>query len=64
MASVATFGKNVFSAFSGFVVDKLEFLSNPENLHNHWAIFFIITAIMVIPSLIFLWFIKNKLKLQ
>ena len=64
MASVATFGKNVFSAFSGFVVDKLEFLSNSENLHNHWAIFFIITAIMVIPSLIFLWFIKNKLKLQ
>ena len=64
MASLATFGKNVFSAFSGFVVDKLEFLSNSENLHNHWAIFFIITAIMVIPSLIFLWFIRNKLKLQ
>ena len=64
MASVATFGKNVFSAFSGFVVDKLEFLSNSENLHNHWAIFFIITAVMVIPSLIFLWFIRNKLKLQ
>ena len=64
MASVATLGKNVFSSFSGFVVDKLEFLSNSENLHNHWAIFFIITAIMVIPSLIFLWFIKDKLKLQ
>ena len=64
MASVATFGKNVFSSFSGFVVDKLEFLSNSENLHNHWAIFFIITTIMVIPSLIFLWIIKNKLKLQ
>ena len=64
MASLATFGKNVFSAFSGFVVDKLEFLSNSENLHNHWAIFFIITAVMVIPSLIFLWFIRNQLKLQ
>ena len=64
MASLATFGKNVFSAFSGFVVDKLEFLSNSENLHNHWAIFFMITAVMVIPSLIFLWFIRNKLKLQ
>ena len=64
MASLATFGKNVFSAFSGFVVDKLEFLSNSENLHNHWAVFFIITAVMVIPSLIFLWFIRNKLKLQ
>ena len=64
MASLATFGKNVFSAFSGFVVDKLEFLSNSENLHNHWAIFFIITAVMVIPSLIFLFFIRNKLKIQ
>ena len=64
MASLATFGKNVFSAFSGFVVDKLEFLNTPENLHNDWVIFFIITTLMVIPSLIFLWFIKNKLKLQ
>ncbi len=64
MASLATFGKNVFSAFSGFVVDKLEFLNNPENLHNDWAIFFIITTIMVIPSLIFLWMIKDKLNLS
>ena len=64
MASLATFGKNVFSAFSGFVVDKLEFLNTSENLHNDWVVFFIITTLMVIPSLIFLWFIKNKLKLQ
>ena len=64
MASLATFGKNVFSAFSGFVVDKLEFLNSPENLHNDWAIFFIITTLMVIPSLIFLWIIKDKLNLR
>ena len=64
MASLATFGKNVFSAFSGFVVDKLEFLNSPENLHNDWGIFFIITALMVIPSLIFLWIIKDKLNLR
>ena len=63
MASLATFGKNVFSAFSGFVVDKLEFLNSPENLHNDWAVFFVITAIMVIPSLIFLWMVKDKLKI-
>ena len=61
MASLATFGKNVFSAFSGFVVDKLEFLNSTENLHNDWAVFFVITFLMVIPSLIFLWFIKDKL---
>ena len=64
MASLATFGKNVFSAFSGFVVDKLEFLNSPENLHNDWAIFFIITTLMVIPSLVFLWIIKDKLNLR
>ena len=64
MPSLATFGKNVFSAFSGFVVDKLEFLNSPENLHNDWAIFFIITTLMVIPSLVFLWIIKDKLNLR
>ena len=64
MASLATFGKNVFSAFSGLVVDKLEFLNSPENLHNDWAIFFIITTLMVIPSLVFLWIIKDKLNLR
>ena len=57
-------GKNIFSSFSGFVVDKLKFLNTPENLHNDWAIFFIITSIMVIPSLIFLWVIKDKLSLN
>ena len=35
-----------------------------KQILKYSPIFFIITAIMVIPSLIFLWFIKNKLKLQ
>ena len=64
MASLATFGKNIFSSFSGFVVDKLEFLNTSENLHNDWAIFFIITSLMVVPSLVFLWIIKDKLGLS
>jgi PAT family beta-lactamase induction signal transducer AmpG len=64
MASLATFGKNIFSSFSGFVVDKLEFLNTPKNPHNDWVIFFIITSLMVIPSLVFLWKIKNKLNLS
>ena len=64
MASLATFGKNVFSAFSGFVVDKLQFLNTAENLHNDWAVFFVITTLMVIPSLIFLWVIKDKLNIS
>jgi len=33
-------------------------------LNGDWGIFFIITAVMVIPSLIFLYFIKNKIKLS
>ena len=64
MASLATFGKNIFSSFSGFVVDKLAFLNTTENIHNDWAIFFIITSLMVIPSLVFLWIIKDKLNLN
>ena len=64
MASLATFGKNIFSSFSGFVVDKLAFLNTTQNIHNDWAIFFIITSLMVIPSLIFLWIIKDKLNLS
>jgi len=64
LASLATFGKNIFSSFSGFVVDKLQFLNTAQNLHNDWAIFFIITSLMVIPSLVFLWMIKDKLNLN
>ena len=35
-----------------------------ENAYGDWGIFFIITAVMVIPSLIFLYMIKDKLKLN
>ena len=33
------------------------------SVQNPWAVFFIITTVMVIPSLICLWFIRNKIKL-
>ena len=33
------------------------------SVENPWAVFFIITTVMVIPSLICLWFIRNKIKL-
>ena len=64
MASIATLGKNVFSSFSGYVVDSLEFLNTSTNSHNDWVVFFIITTIMVFPSLGFLWMIKDKLKIN
>ena len=33
-------------------------------LNGDWGLFFIITAIMVLPSLLILWIIKKKLKLS
>ena len=55
LASIGTAGRTTLAASSGALVDWL---------NGDWGIFFIITAIMVIPSLILLWSIKNKIKLQ
>jgi MFS transporter, PAT family, beta-lactamase induction signal transducer AmpG len=55
LASIGTLGRTTLAASSGELVDWL---------NGDWGIFFIITTVMVIPSLIVLWFIKNKLKLQ
>jgi PAT family beta-lactamase induction signal transducer AmpG len=50
---VGTAGRTLLASSSGAMVD---------GLGGDWGLFFIITAIMVIPSLIFLLAIKNKLK--
>ncbi len=55
LASIGTAGRTTLAASSGAMVDWL---------NGDWGIFFIITAVMVIPSLICLWFIRNKLNLQ
>jgi len=55
LASIGTLGRTTLAASSGELVDWL---------NGDWGIFFVITSIMVIPSLILLWFIRNKLKLQ
>ena len=55
LASVGTLGRTTLASSSGALVDWL---------NGDWGIFFIMTAIMVIPSLICLWFIRNKLKLS
>ena len=55
LASIGTAGRTTLAASSGALVDWL---------NGDWGIFFIITALMVIPSLIFLYVIKDKLKLN
>ena len=53
LASIGTAGRTTLAASSGELVDWL---------NGDWGLFFIITAIMVIPSLIFLYMIKDKIK--
>jgi len=55
LASIGTLGRTTLAASSGELVDWL---------NGDWGIFFVITTVMVIPSLILLWFIRNKLKLR
>ncbi len=54
LASLGTAGRTTLASSSGALVDWL---------NGDWGIFFILTAIMVIPSLIILWIIKNKLNI-
>ncbi|MFL2892345.1 MAG: AmpG family muropeptide MFS transporter [Candidatus Pelagibacter sp.] len=55
LASIGTAGRTLLASSSGSLVDWL---------NGDWGIFFIITALMVIPSLICLWFIRKNLKLS
>ena len=55
LASIGTAGRTTLASSSGALVDWL---------NGDWATFFIITALMVIPSLVCLWLIKNKLKIN
>jgi len=78
LASIGTLGRTTLAASSGWMVDTLEsggalnlkykFINLGSipipSVENPWAVFFVITTVMVIPSLILLWFIRNKLKLQ
>jgi hypothetical protein len=54
LASIGTAGRTTLASSSGALVDYL---------NGDWGTFFILTAIMVIPSLICLWFIRNKIQI-
>jgi MFS transporter, PAT family, beta-lactamase induction signal transducer AmpG len=55
LASIGTAGRTTLAASSGALVDWL---------NGDWGIFFIITAVMVIPSLVLLYLIRNKINLN
>ena len=55
LASIGTAGRTTLASSSGALVDWL---------NGDWGVFFVITALMVIPSLIILWIMKNRLKLS
>ena len=55
LASIGTAGRTTLASSSGALVDWL---------NGNWGIFFIITALMVIPSLILLLYLKNKIKIS
>ena len=52
LASIGTAGRTLFAASSGALVDWLE---------GDWGTFFVITTLMVVPSLVCLWAIRRKL---
>ena len=53
LASIGTAGRTTLASSSGALVDWL---------NGDWGIFFVLTTVMVIPSLLCLWYIKNKIK--
>ena len=54
LASIGTAGRTTLASSSGALVDWL---------NGDWGTFFVLTTIMVIPSLICLWLIKNRIKI-
>lgn len=52
MASIATLGRTLLGSYSGVLVDFLG---------GNWALFFVLTTLMVIPSLLFLWIIRKPI---
>lgn len=52
MASLGVLGRTFLASSSGFIVDAMD---------GNWTAFFILTALMVIPSLLFLWSIRHDI---
>lgn len=52
LASIGTAGRTLFASSSGWAVDALQ---------GDWGTFFVITAIMVLPSLMCLWALRSRI---
>lgn len=52
LASIGTLGRTLLASSSGALVDWL---------NGDWGVFFIVTALMVIPSLVVLWMLRSRL---
>ena len=55
LASIGTIGRTTLAASSGALVD---------GLGGDWGLFFVITALMVLPSLGLLWILRHKIRLN
>ncbi len=53
LASLGNLSRTLLSSYSGVVID--------DWLDGDWALFFAVTALMVIPSLVVLWLIRKRL---
>ena len=62
MASAGNFGRTLFASSSGLLVDGLDGLDWVADLGGDWVVFFTITALMVMPSLLMLWWIGRRFK--
>ena len=54
LASIGTLGRTTLASSSGSLVDFLD---------GKWDIFFILTTLMIIPSLIILYYLNKKIKI-
>jgi len=80
LASIGNFGRTTMSAASGFMVEALQTweltlgpfvfqngqvrVGSLVSEHGDWALFFIITALMVIPSLLLLIYVRKRLYIK
>jgi PAT family beta-lactamase induction signal transducer AmpG len=62
MASAGNLGRTLFASSSGLLVDSLGRQTWTDSLGGEWSVFFVITALMVIPSLVALLWLGKRFR--